>query len=218
MLSALAALVITAVPQDMMQTDAAGVVAKNAAEAKPLPVGSTVPDAMLGTLDGKIVSLSDALGGKPTALVFYRGGWCPYCNRHLADLQKVKPDLAQLGYQLIAITPDRADGLKKMIDDHKLDFTLYSDPKADSLKKFGVAFRVDDDTYGAMKNQYQIDLESWSGEKHHILPVPSVFLINAKGVVTYVHSNPDYKVRLKGEELVKAAKEASEAGMTRVSR
>lgn len=59
-----------------------------------------------------------------------------------------------------------------------------------------------------MKDSFHVDLETYSGEKHHILPVPSVFLIDAKGKIVYVHSNPDYKVRMKGTEIVAAAKAA----------
>ncbi|GIK32524.1 MAG: hypothetical protein HND43_02770 [Armatimonadetes bacterium] len=46
------------------------------------------------------------------------------------------------------------------------------------------------------------------GEIHHILPVPSVFLIDKLEKIVFAYSNPDYKVRLNGDELMKAAQKA----------
>ena len=181
--------------------------------AKPLAVGTKAPSAKLKGLDGKDIKLKDVLAGKPTVLIFYRGDWCPYCNAHLADLAKVEGDLKNLGYQIVAISPDLPSELQKTADKHKLDFTLLSDSQAKALKKYGVAFHVDDMMYGAMKDKYNIDLERSSGEKHHILPVPSVFLIDKDGKIVFVHSNPDYKVRMKGDEILAAAKEASNSKM-----
>ena len=188
-------------------------VPESAAAAKPLEVGSKAPSAKLKGLDGKEIKLKDVLAGKPTVLIFYRGDWCPYCNAHLADLAKVEGDLKGLGYQIVAISPDSPSELQKTVDKHKLDFTLLSDTQAKSLKRYGVAFRVDDGMFGMMKDKYNIDLERSSGEKHHILPVPSVFLIDKDGKIVFVHSNPDYKLRMKGDEILAAAKSASASKM-----
>jgi peroxiredoxin len=54
--------------------------------------------------------------------------------------------------------------------------------------------------------QYGIDLEEASGHDHHQLPVPSVFLVEAGGVVRWVYSNPDYKVRPDNAGLLEAAR------------
>jgi len=183
-------------------------VAQNAAAAVPLKVGVQAPDAALRTADGKETDLKSVLNKRPTVLIFYRGGWCPFCNMHLADLATVEGQLHDLGFQIVAITPDTPEEISKTIGKHKLTYQVLSDSKAVSLQRFGVAYRLDDETYGKMKDSYHVDLETYSGEKHHILPVPSVFLIDAKGKIVYVHSNPDYKVRMKGAEIVAVAKEA----------
>lgn len=183
-------------------------VAQNAAAAVPLKVGMHAPNAALRTADGKETDLKSVLNKKPTVLIFYRGGWCPFCNLHLADLAAVEGQLNDLGFQIAAISPDTPEEISKTIGKHKLTYQVLSDSKAVSLQRFGVAYRLDDATYGKMKDSFHVDLEMFSGEKHHILPVPSVFLIDAKGKIVYVHSNPDYKVRMKGAEIVAAAKAA----------
>ncbi len=90
------------------------------------------------------------------------------------------------------------------MDKNHVAFTLLSDPKVEAMKRFGVAFRVDDATFAKYRDQYKVDQEKYSGQMHHILPVPSVFVIDPKGMITFAHSNPDYRVRLKGDEVLAA--------------
>jgi peroxiredoxin len=194
------AVTITALAKQ--QTD----VAKTAAEAVPLKVGTVAPNSQLLTLEGKSRSLKEVLGGKPTVLIFYRGGWCPFCNRQLADMETVEAKIRGLGFQIVAITPDRPSELVKTMDKHQLTYQLYSDSKADAIKNFGIAWRVDDPTFLTMRDSYKVDLEASSGQTHHILPVPSVFIIDRGGKIVYVHSNPDFKVRMAGSDLLAVAK------------
>ena len=180
-------------------------VPQRAEDAKPLKTGVKAPEVNLTSTDGKSTALKQILGGKPSIVVFYRGGWCPFCNVQLADLGKNETQIKAKGYQLVAVSPDMASELKKSTDKNKLTYKLYSDSSAEAIKAFGVAFRVDDETFNLYKNNYKLDLEKVAGgQTHHLLPVPSVFVIDAKGVIKYVYSNPDYRVRLKGEDLLKA--------------
>jgi peroxiredoxin len=80
----------------------------------------------------------------------------------------------------------------------------------EAAKAFGVAFQLPEDVIDKYLNQYNLDLKAYSGESHHQLPVPAVFLIGTDGTILYRHYDPDYKKRLSGEELVKAAKAALE--------
>ena len=51
-----------------------------------------------------------------------------------------------------------------------------------------------------------MDIEEASGEKHHILPVPTIYLIDTSGVIQFQYSNPNYKVRLHPDVLLAAAR------------
>ncbi len=182
----------------------ANVVPSRPQDAVPLMVGASIPNSALKGLDGKDITLSAALGKKPAIVIFYRGGWCPFCNAHLSELAKIESDILKRGYQIIAISPDLPEELNKTLTKDHLNYKLFSDSKADAMKAFGVGFRLDDQTFTKYRDQYRIDLERSSGQKHHILPVPSVFVVNAKGKITFVHSDPDYKVRIKGQALLDA--------------
>jgi len=175
--------------------------------AKPLKVGQHAPNVSLLNLQGQKVKLKEALGEKPTVLIFYRGSWCPFCNAHLADLAKVEGELRALGYQLIALSPDKPSDLAEAAKKNELNYTLYSDSSAAAMHAFGVAWHVDDDLDELIKG-YGVDVAKASGENHRILPVPSVFIIDPMGKIRYAYSNADYKIRLKGSEVLHAAKAA----------
>jgi len=183
-----------------------------AADATPLAAGAAVPAVNLHATTGAPVALRDALGGKPTVLIFYRGGWCPFCTRHLAALGEAQPALSAAGYQLVAISPDRPEKLRAKPSHEHLPFTLYSDSKMGAAQAFGIAFQVEDALVAKYKESYGIDLEGDSGETHHLLPHPAVFIVDAGGTIRYAHVNPDYKVRLSPEEIIAAANQALHAG------
>lgn len=163
--------------------------------APSLKVGDLVPDVTLRTENNEEVSLRKLAEGKPTVLIFYRGGWCPYCTKHLQALAGIEKELLAAGAQLFAISPDRPGKLKETPDRDKLGYRLLSDSDAAAARAFGLAFKVDDATVEKYK-AYKIDLDAASGRSHHLLPHPAVFVADAKGVIRFTHVNPDYKVRL----------------------
>lgn len=183
--------------------------ATSAEKVNPILISSTIPDVSVKNTDGKTVNLRNLVSKKPTIFVFYRGGWCPYCNQHLADLKKIEGDIEELGYQVFAISADRPELLKKTKEKNELTYTLLSDAPMTATKAFGLAFKVDDETVKRYK-EYGIDLEADSGYEHHILPAPAVYLVNTKGEIKFNYVNPNYKERIDGNILLAAAKAFSE--------
>ena len=173
----------------------------------PLKVGAPIPDVTLRTADDTAVSLRKLVSEKPTVLIFYRGGWCPYCNRHLHALAGIEQDLVAAGVQLIAISMDQPSQLKATPDREQLPYRLLSDSDATAVKAFGLAFTVDDATIEKYKT-YKIDLEAASGQSHHILPHPAVYIAGTNGVIRFAYFNPDYKIRLEPAKVLEAAKAA----------
>ena len=174
-------------------------------QVRPLLLGSHLPDAPVRNIDGESTSLFKAVAGKPAVLVFYRGGWCPYCNLQLSELRLVEKDLQALGYQMIAISPDRPEELRKTLGKDELSYTLLSDSTAAAIKAFGIAYRVDKPTLAKLVG-FGIDLEKASGESHHALPVPAVYIVDGEGVLQFSYVHPDYRVRVPSEVVLAAAK------------
>jgi len=187
-----------------------GVVGKAAPSAEavcPIKVGMSVPSLILTTSEGQPFDVGKAIRQKPTVLVFYRGGWCPYCSRQLKQLAEVEPQLLALGYQLLAISTDRPEKLQETITKVKLNYTLLSDSKMVGCSAFGIAFKVEEQLVEKYKSS-NMDLEAASGETHHLLPVPSVFIVGTDGVIKFSYVNPNYKVRLDPDVMLAAAKAA----------
>ena len=127
----------------------------------------------------------------------------------LGQLQKIESQLTELGYKIIAISPDRPEKLRASIRKHKLSYLLLSDAEMSAARAFGISFRVDDATLERYKG-YGIDLEDASGQKHHLLPVPSVFLVGTDGVIKFRYVNPDHTVRIEPDALLAAATASAE--------
>lgn len=172
---------------------------KSANDISPLLIGEKMPNLTLKSVDGKDVNLLETFGKKKTILVFYRGGWCPYCNLQLAALGQSEKELLDLGYQIIAISPDSPKNLKVTDEKEKLNYLLLSDSKGELTKAAGIAFQAPD-KYESMLSK------SSDGFNTNFLPVPTVFILNEKGEIQFEHITPDYKNRISTELLLAAAK------------
>jgi len=169
----------------------------------PVEVGSNVPDATVKRSDGTSVALKNLIENKPSVLVFYRGGWCPYCNMQLSALAMSEVQIEAEGYQILAFSPDSPDKLKAAMEKNDYNYQLFSDADLNAAKAFGIAFQVDDQTYQRLL-KHDIDLEKASGKDHHLLPVPAVFIIDSKSMIAFRYFNPDYRQRLSKEALLEA--------------
>jgi peroxiredoxin len=168
----------------------------------PLKVGESIPEGIsLQSKEGKAIELKSVLAEKPTVLIFYRGGWCPYCTKHLAEIQEAKSEIEALGYQIIAITPDQPQRLEKSVERSKTEYPIYSDSELDAINAFGLGWQVDKKLFAKYKDKYQLDLTEWSGKEHNMLPVPGLYIIK-DNVVEFNYVNPKYSTRLKAETLL----------------
>jgi peroxiredoxin len=174
-------------------------------QVQALAVGTRAPTFSAQTEDGAVRTFSPEGYKKPTIVLFYRGGWCPYCNSQLSDLRLVESKLRRNGFEIIFLSTDRPAILYSSLKAKNIHYTLLSDSRLEAAKAFHIAYRLDEATLANMK-QYGIDLDSTTGGPLHELPVPSVFIIDTTGTIRYVYSNPDYKVRLGADALWAAAR------------
>lgn len=202
--SAIAAVLLTVAATAARAADS---VPDDPRQIRPLAVGTTAPAFVVHREDGSDYAFNAARLSQPTVLIFYRGGWCPYCNANLADLRNAEKELNQRGFDVLFLSADKPELLRSSLKEPHPGYTLLSDAKMNAARAMGIAFRVDDDTYEKYKG-YGIDLEQASGAKHHELPVPAVFIIDRSGIIRFVYANADYKVRLKADELLAASRDA----------
>ena len=177
-------------------------IAASAEETSPLPAGAASPEFTARYADGSDFVFNPGALERPAMLIFYRGGWCPYCNAHLAELRHVVPELEQRGMDVYFLSADSPENLASALhgDAEGLDYTLLSDARLSAAEAFGLAFRISDDYYRQAR-EYGVDLEEASGETHHALPIPAAYLIDSEGMIRFGHTNTDYTQRLSADEL-----------------
>lgn len=179
--------------------NAQNMIAKSATDIAPLLIGEKIPSITLKASDNTDVNISDLLKKKKTVLVFYRGGWCPYCNTHLQALAEAENQILDLGYQIIAVSPDAPENLKITEGKDKVKYTLLSDSKGELIKAAGIA-------YEAPANYKSVINVHSNGVNTSFLPVPSVFVVNPESDILFEYVSPDFKQRITTELLVSVLK------------
>ena len=186
-------------------SDAREVIHASAEQAQPLLPGMKAPAFQVNDVKGQPVNYDPSAMQKPLVLTFYRGGWCPYCNLHLSEMRHAEKKLLALGFDVWFISIDLPEVLAESLAEPDLAYTLLSDSSLHATRAFGIAFTLDEETR-LRYLEYDMDIEAASGETHHVLPVPSTFIIGTDGVISFQYTNPDYHVRLYPDVLLAAAR------------
>ena len=171
-----------------------------AEDISPILIGETLPNANFQNVEGETVQLKAILEEKPTILVFYRGGWCPYCNVQLSGLVEIEEDILELGYQIVAISPDDYKNLQSTIENNSTKYKLLSDPNGEFIQEIGIAFK----TSSSLK-EYIIG-KGQRGKTSSVMPAPTVMIVDKKGVIKFEYINPNYKERIGGDMLLSVLK------------
>lgn len=169
----------------------------------PLEVGEHAPNFKLLNADDKWVDLASTLERGPVVLSFYRGVWCPFCNKELKGLERVLPKMEELGATVLALSPETRDHVQENVEKNKLTFDLLTDTDNAVAKLFGLHFVLDDKTVDKYEG-YGIDVATHNGTGKHELPIPATYIIDTDGVIAYAFVDEDYTKRAKTRDIVKA--------------
>lgn len=137
----------------------------------------------------------------PILVVFYRGGWCPYCNVQIRQLAEAWPEFEKRGVTPVLISVDKPDASAMAKATYEIPFPVLSDPDLKAHEAFDVVVEIDDATAEKYK-AYGIVLEDWSGKDHHKIAAPGIFLVDADGTVEWAHVSKDYKTRPSVDQLL----------------
>ena len=184
-----------------------------AEDTAPLKSGDRAPAFTVRTVDDEPYAFDPDNLDRPTILISFRGGWCPYCNMHLSELRTVIPQIREAGVDILFLSNDPPDqlysSLKQETQDsiEGLDYTILSDANLFAARALGTAFRVDPGLTSYLDKKKH-DYSGSSIGRHNALAVPAVYVVDASGEIVYDFVNADYKVRLSAEDLLVAAKDA----------
>ena len=160
-----------------------------------LKVGAQAPVFVGVDNSGKKVDLQSLLKKhKAVVLFFYRGQWCPYCNKQIKQLQDSLQLLTAKGAYVVGVTPETGENINKTIDKTHASFAIIQDKGYKIMKAYQVNYTVDPDMLAKLKN-YGVDLDKNNGNTDHVLPVPATYVINQSGKIIYAHFDKDYTKR-----------------------
>ena len=176
-----------------------------AAQSQPegLFIGSKAPDFKGKDQQGNEIRLKEQLKKGKVVLVFYRGYWCPYCNKELSRLQDSLQQILDKGATVIAVSPEKPENVAKTVEQTKAAFPVIYDEGLKIMKAYQVAFEVPENTITRYRNA-NIDIEKNNGSNGRFLPVPAVYIIDKESTIQYRFFETDYKKRPAVADLLKS--------------
>lgn len=176
------------------------------AQAQDAPEGlflnSKAPDFKAKDQNGQDVRLKDLLKKGKVVLVFYRGYWCPFCNKYLQKLQDSLSLIKEKGATVVAISAELPENISKTVEKTSADFPILYDEGLKIMKAYEVEFEVPENTVTRYRNS-GIKLEEINGKNGNYLPVPATYIIDKESTVIYRFFNADYKKRPSIAEILK---------------
>jgi peroxiredoxin len=163
-----------------------------------LSVGSEAPDARLLDIEGTERALLDGT----TLVIFYKGGWCPYCNGHLRDLAGVTEALKERGVSPVAVSVDLPDHAAVTEATWELPFPVLSDPELVAHEAYGVVTRLKGPEK-VMLGLAGAGIRDRSGRDDGAMAIPSLFLVN-EGRIAWAHADLELKERPSMEAVLSA--------------
>jgi peroxiredoxin/multidrug transporter EmrE-like cation transporter len=151
-------------------------------DAKPLGIGSALPEFQLATMDGHTVS-SESFKARPHLLVFYRGNWCPFCTAQIAELAAAYRRLEALGVAVVLISSQSIKKNQQLAARFDVPMVFLRDRHNEAAKKLGI-FQKWGTPMGMQLLGYGSDTV-----------LPTVILTSAKGDIVAADQTDNYRVR-----------------------
>ncbi|WP_276353125.1 peroxiredoxin-like family protein [Cohnella caldifontis] len=167
-----------------------------------LQPGERAEDFTLNNANGVAVNLRERLAAGPVVLVFYRGGWCPFCNIQLRAYRSALPEIEALGAQLVAVSPQSPDNALSQQQKEDLRFQVLSDTNGMAAALYKVLFEVPPRLRELMAGKLRVNLAEYNAADRWILPIPSTFIIDASGIVRSAYVNPDFMKRMEPQDIL----------------
>ena len=182
---------------------------KNIKDVHGLEVGQKAPNFTAVDAENKTFSLEKALKEGPVVLIFYRGFWCPVCNKHLSTLQDSLKFIESTGARVIAVSPEKPEYLDKMADKTGAEFTLLYDEGYKIANAYDVTFKPSALTLFTYNNALGAKLKQTHSDDSQQLPIPATYIVNQEGVIIWRQFDPNYKNRSTVQGILEALEKST---------
>lgn len=172
--------------------------------------GEHVPDFELPNSAGRMVRLNDLLDKGPVVIVFYRGGWCPFCTAHLKALQDIHHEIKARGAQIVAISLEKPDAERSATRLIGPDFELLHDEQGHVSRLFGLLYDVSPMHEKALGN-YGVDLLRYHGSKTAQLPLAATYVVAQDGTAKFAFVDVHPNLRAEPDDILAALDEIGAA-------
>ena len=105
-----------------------------------LAVGDTAPDFSGQDQHGKQITLGTSLERGKLVIYFYPKDFTPVCTAQACTFRDATSDLAELGSNVIGVSGDNAESHQRFGQQHKVPFSLLSDPHHRIIKAYGATW------------------------------------------------------------------------------
>jgi len=167
-------------------------------------VGDQLPPFALADATGRVRTLDELSADGPLVIVFYRGGWCPYCNVTLRTYQRdLLPRLGEYSARLVAISPETPDASLTTQEKADLSFTVLSDPGAELASALGITFAPSEEGLAAQRT-LGLDIRATRADGATVLPMPTVLVVDPDHTVRFADVHADYTGRTEVEDILAA--------------
>ncbi|NOY49684.1 MAG: AhpC/TSA family protein [Chlorobi bacterium] len=188
----------------MLATSSSSQTEKSVQEAHGLEVGTEAPMFTARDADGSSFVLSEELKKGPVVLIFYRGFWCPVCNKHLGSIQDSLKLIEAKGGKVIAISPEKPEYLDKMAEKTGAEFSLLYDEEYKIARAFDVNFKPSSKQLFTYNVLLMGNLKNTHSDKSQRLPIPATFIIDTNGRIVWRQFDPDYHNRASVKDILTA--------------
>lgn len=171
-------------------------------DAHGLEIGNKAPVFIAKDAENNEFKLNEALKEGPVVLIFYRGFWCPYCNKHLSQIQDSLGLIQEKGARVIAISPEKPEYLEKMAEKTSARFTLLYDEGYKIADAYEVTFKPDTMQLFAYNTILRANLKESHSDDSQLLPIPATYIISKEGKIVWRQLDPDYKNRSTVKEII----------------
>ena len=160
-----------------------------------IAVGEKAPNFSVTDSTQLKFKLSKALKRGPVVLIFFRGYWCPACNRYLAQYADSLGQIVARGATLVLVTPESYPSMMNYDREGIAGFTVLSDTENKIMQQYQVLFNVRSDYQDMLQKYLGKRLDKINASGKGVLPVPATYIIDQKRRIVYRQFDLDYNHR-----------------------
>lgn len=168
-----------------------------------LRIGEIAPDFTAKDTNGNEINLRTEYEKYPVVLIFYRGEWCPVCNKYLSNFQDSLSFIEQKGARVFAISPETVNNAEKTISKTQATFDVIPDIDEKIMSNYNVLFNVTDGYNRKIKILLNTNIAKNNGQDDARLPIPATYIINSEGIIVYRQFDLNYKRRSSVRDIIK---------------